>query len=74
MVMSAVSAMSALRPLMLQERRQSGHGNTSRSCHFRTHTPQQRASLFGHTLKRDHQYKLSPIDIPAMADGSPQLF
>ena len=31
-------------------------------------------SLFGHTLKRDHQYKLSPIDIPAMADGSPQLF
>jgi hypothetical protein len=29
------SAMSVLRPLMLQERRQSGHGNTSRSCHNR---------------------------------------
>jgi hypothetical protein len=35
---------------------------------------QQMRSLFGHALKRDHQYKLSPIDIPAMADGSPQLF
>src|ERR1700745_209126 len=27
------SAMSGLRPLMLQERRQSGYGNTSYSCH-----------------------------------------
>jgi hypothetical protein len=26
------SAMSTLRPLILQERRQSGHGSTSRSC------------------------------------------
>jgi hypothetical protein len=26
-------AMSALRPLTLQERRQSGHGTTSHSCH-----------------------------------------
>ena len=32
------------------------------------------AYLFGHTLQRDHQYELRPIDIPAMADGSPQLF
>jgi hypothetical protein len=32
--------MSALRPLMLQERRQSGHGNTSHSCQP-THAPQQ---------------------------------
>jgi hypothetical protein len=30
--------------------------------------------LFGHTLKRDRQYELRPIAIPAMADGSPQLF
>src|SRR5262245_24115942 len=34
----------------------------------------QMASLFGQTLERDHQYELSPIDIPAMADGSRQLF
>ena len=32
------------------------------------------AYLFGHTLQRDRQYELRPIDIPAMADGSPQLF
>ena len=43
-------------------------------CQHRTRAPQQMRSLFGDTLKRDHQYKLSPIDIPAMADGSPQLF
>src|SRR5947207_9738243 len=50
------SAVSALRPLMLQERRQSGHGNTSRSCHKRTYAVQQTASLFdylvGDGLKR----------------------
>ena len=39
-----------------------------------TRAPQQAASLFGHTLKRDRQYELSPVEIPAMADGSPQLF
>ena len=40
----------------------------------RTRAPQRVAYLFGHTLQRDHQYELRPIDIPAMADCSPQLF
>lgn len=43
-------------------------------CHNRTRALQQMASLFGQTLQRDYQYELSPIDIPAMADCSPQLF
>jgi hypothetical protein len=44
-------------------------------AHERTHAAQQNGiSLFGQTLKRDHHYELSPIDIPTMADGSPQLF
>src|SRR5262249_11285027 len=25
-------------------------------------------------VERNHQYELSPLDIPAMADGSPHLF
>jgi hypothetical protein len=37
-------------------------------------TWQDFAYLFGHTLQRDHQYEFRPIDIPAMADGSIQLF
>ena len=52
-------------------------GGTARSAasyQHRTRAPQRVAYLFGHTLQRDHQYELRPIDIPAMADCSPQLF
>jgi hypothetical protein len=47
--------MSALRPLMLQERRQSGHGNTSRSCQEATYASQQ----------------IAPLSITSSARGSP---
>jgi hypothetical protein len=69
-----IAVMSAVRPLFHQEQTLVGTHRRSVSCQHRTRAPQQMRSLFGHTLKWDHQYKLSPIDIAAMTDGSPQLF
>jgi hypothetical protein len=66
--MSAICAMSALRPLMLQERRQSGHRNTSRLCHFRTGAPAANNvrdfnTLFNHLVgERGHASRMLLYD------------
>jgi hypothetical protein len=43
-------------------------------CHVTDSCTAANGIFIGQTLKRDHEYELSPIGIPAMADGSPQLF
>jgi hypothetical protein len=65
------SAMSALRPLMLQERRQSGHGNTSRSCQEATYAVKQTRAAIQSPRRPPRARSAEPQAVVVLAPGRP---